>query len=388
MFAWKDWTLLRSVFLVVSLEHHEVPKLWTQKLQACELGTAEPAIQPLQLKLQQVTREDELRTVTCSGGCSGHGECKVGICDCETGKRHWPLLLLLGSPPMLLYKMEEHFDPARVEFIRTQSLPCCQRTAGGIVFSLSGVNEPRIERESSLGTSAATALNSWLKTARTVSKRRPVDELASLLSAAAMAAFALLEQISLAVCAEIGRELGVELSKMPTETSSTMRCIHYDRPLESRGFGDLQAPAEPPAAGTPVRLVGLAGSLACLNGLKGSVISTSPIAVSVAGAPQAVLHARGSQSVTVELANLRLLSSKAPGMYPAHTDSSLITVAPCSSAPGLEVKDLQTGEWFNVEEALQPEECLVFAGDPLVRATGRKNLASGSVCMERIGKAA
>jgi len=43
-------------------------------------------------------------------------------------KRHWPLLLLLGSPPMLLYKAEEHFDLAKVEFIRTQSLLCCQRT--------------------------------------------------------------------------------------------------------------------------------------------------------------------------------------------------------------------------------------------------------------------
>ena len=141
-----------------------------------------------------------------------------------------------------------------------------------------------------------------------------------------MAAFTLLEQICLAVCAEvcssgfvlhfscdlahsldlssknsrmherprktrpghiqscqIGQEIGVELSKMPSETSSTMRwsvchfhrffmfllfivslctvsrifdstwcssglfplsfkrrCIHYDRPFESRGFGDLQ----------------------------------------------------------------------------------------------------------------------------------------------------
>ena len=34
--------------------------------------------------------------------------------------------------------------------------------------------------------------------------------------------------------------------------------------------------------------------------------------------------------------NLRLLDSKAPGMYPAHTDSSLLTLAPKSSSPGLE----------------------------------------------------
>eukprot|EP00434_Breviolum_minutum_P021056 symbB.v1.2.018577.t1/scaffold1486.1/size115809/2 len=209
-----------------------------------------------------------------------------------------------------------------------------------------------------------------------------------------MAAFALLESISMAICAEIGRDIGMELSRMPSETSSTMRCLHYDRPLESRGFGDLQAPKEPPAVGTPVRLVGLAGSLASLNGLKadfykmgaGCVIQTSPVVVSLGGAPQAVLHATGSQSVTVELANLRLLCSQAPGMYPAHTDSSLLTLAPRSSAAGLEVKDLQTGEWFNVEEALQPEECLLFSGDPLDYASGHEYPAlmhRPAVCSQR-----
>ena len=52
---------------------------------------------------------------------------------------------------------------------------------------------------------------------------------------------------------QIGRELQQPLAAMPSETSSAMRhrsrvsrvtaarCIHYDRPMESRGDGDLEA---------------------------------------------------------------------------------------------------------------------------------------------------
>ncbi|CAE7213759.1 F6H1-1 [Symbiodinium necroappetens] len=69
---------------------------------------------------------------------------------------------------------------------------------------------------------------------------------------------------------------------------------------------------------------------------------------------------------------LRMLRPDSPGMYPAHTDSSLITVAPKSSAPGLEVKDLQTGEWFNVEDLLNDGEALLFVGDPLDYASGHR----------------
>lgn len=67
-----------------------------------------------------------------------------------------------------------------------------------------------------------------------------------------------------------------------------LRCLHYDRPLESRGFGDLQvcksperphlfgctrrrvlcqniwqAPKEPPAVGTPARAYHLAPTYIC-----------------------------------------------------------------------------------------------------------------------------
>jgi len=40
-------------------------------------------------------------------------------------------------------------------------------------------------------------------------------------------------------------------------------------------------------------------------------------------------------------------------------------VAPRSLAPGLEAKDLNTGEWFRIEERLQADECIVFVGDPI-----------------------
>lgn len=161
---------------------------------ACERGTAEPAIQPLQLKLQQVTKEDELRTVTCIGGCSGHGECKVGICDCETG---WQGTACNISAEAAQGSEEETLAPAAASWIATNAAVQSGRALRSsqsrihqdskpslLSTNVQGEVEPRIERESSLGTSAATALNSWLKTARTVSKRRPVDELASLLSSA------------------------------------------------------------------------------------------------------------------------------------------------------------------------------------------------------------
>ena len=34
------------------------------------------------------------------------------------------------------------------------------------------------------------------------------------------------------------------------------------------------------------------------------------------------------------------------GLYPTHTDSSLVTVGPVAEIAGLEVKDLRTGRWF------------------------------------------
>ncbi|CAE7448386.1 F6'H2 [Symbiodinium natans] len=191
----------------------------------------------------------------------------------------------------------------------------------------------------------------------------------------AMEAFALLEKVAIDFSAEIGHDVGLDLHRMPNDTSSTMRCIHYDRPLESRGATDLPQVAIPSiAVGAEVRLVNLQGGEATLNGCKGVVagMDKDDFQVSLAGAPEAVLSARGTRSIVVRQDKLRLLRPDAPGMYPAHTDSSLITVAPKSSAPGLEVKDLQTGEWFNIEDMLQVGEALLFVGDPLDYASGHR----------------
>ncbi|CAK9060225.1 Teneurin-1 (Ten-1) (Protein Odd Oz/ten-m homolog 1) (Tenascin-M1) (Ten-m1) (Teneurin transmembrane protein 1) [Cleaved into: Ten-1 intracellular domain (IDten-1) (Ten-1 ICD) [Durusdinium trenchii] len=341
--------------------------------------------QPLQLKLQQVSKEDEQHTVTCPGGC-GHGICKVGICDCDAG---WQGTSCSISDEAALQGLEEQAAlssvPAAASWIGTghadevgtralRAAPNQVTVPKTQLSAIQGQTEQGQRASSSFGVQAASALNRWLKSAKKVSSERPVDQLASLLSSAAMPAFALLERISCAVCTEVGRDLGIDLAQMPCETSSTMRCIHYDRPLESRGDGDLQAPARAPAIGTHVRLVGLQGAEASLNGLKGCVTDADAdtAVVSLSGAPEAVLHQRASETVTVQLGHLRVLWSQAPGMYPAHTDSSLVTLAPRSSAPGLEVKDLQTGEWFNVEEALLPDDCLLFVGDPLDYASAHQ----------------
>lgn len=190
----------------------------------------------------------------------------------------------------------------------------------------------------------------------------------------AMEAFAVLEKLALDFATQIGCDIGVDLQQMPSDTSSTMRCIHYDRPLESRGAADLpKVTGQHIAVGAEVRLVNLQGGEVALNGLKGTVTGMDEgFEVSLAGAPEAILSARGSKSITVGMDKLRMLRPDCPGMYPAHTDSSLITVAPKSSAPGLEVKDLQTGEWFNVEDLLNDGEALLFVGDPLDYASGHR----------------
>jgi len=163
---------------------------------ACELGAAELAVKPLQLQLQQVTKEDEERALTCMGGCSGHGECKVGICDCEAG---WQgTSCNISAEAALQGNAEEEQELAKVpsaaswiatsavsgRALRAPQLRTQDSKPSLLSTNIQGQTQPHVERESSLGTSAATALNAWLKTARKVSKGRPVDELASLLSAA------------------------------------------------------------------------------------------------------------------------------------------------------------------------------------------------------------
>jgi len=189
------------------------------------------------------------------------------------------------------------------------------------------------------------------------------------LAGQAMGAFRLLERLALQVTAEIGRDVGVDMAAMPDDTSPAMRCIHYDRPAKHRGPADFPGePPFPPPANTEVRTVGLQGADAILNGMRGKVRSADAEGASVAfdELPAAVLDARGgARELRVPLANLRLMRSNAPGIYPAHTDSSLVTVAPRSVAAGLEAKDLNTGEWFMIEERLKADECLVFVGDPI-----------------------
>jgi len=187
------------------------------------------------------------------------------------------------------------------------------------------------------------------------------------LAGEAMGAFQLLERLALRVVTEIGRDIGVDLAAMPSDSSPAMRCIHYDRPRENRGPSDSGVLSRPPPPGSQVRAVGLRGPEAALNGMKGRVRTSDEAGAVVAfeDLPAAVAAAcGGAENRHLAFENLRAVRSNAPGVYPAHTDSSLVTVAPRSSAAGLAAKDLNTGEWFLVEEQMHEDDCLVFVGDP------------------------
>jgi len=197
------------------------------------------------------------------------------------------------------------------------------------------------------------------------------------LAGQAMGAFRLLEQLASRIAAAIGNDIGVDLAGMPSESSPAMRCIHYDRPLDNRGARDDAAePPEPPPVGATVRVVGYEGADFPLNGMKATVEASDLEGAQVLAeeaTPRVVLQARGgSRSLRLPLKHLRLINPKAPGVYSAHTDSSLITVAPRSSASGLEAKNIRTGEWFMVEDYLQQDECLVFVGDPADYASAHR----------------
>jgi hypothetical protein len=49
-------------------------------------------------------------------------------------------------------------------------------------------------------------------------------------------------------------------------------------------------------------------------------------------------------------------------IWPPHTDSSLITIAPRSSLAALEMKRFDTGEWVCPEQAMADDEVVVFMG--------------------------
>lgn len=50
-------------------------------------------------------------------------------------------------------------------------------------------------------------------------------------------------------------------------------------------------------------------------------------------------------------------------IWPAHSDSSLITIAPRSTLPALEMKRFDTGEWVCPEDFMGEEHMAVFMGD-------------------------
>jgi len=55
--------------------------------------------------------------------------------------------------------------------------------------------------------------------------------------------------------------------------------------------------------------------------------------------------------------------------FPTHTDGTLLTLAPRGSCAGLLIRDYSTGEWISVEEDMEEDEAILFAGDALAFCT-------------------
>ena len=51
--------------------------------------------------------------------------------------------------------------------------------------------------------------------------------------------------------------------------------------------------------------------------------------------------------------------------FPAHVDSSLLTLAPRASCSGLSVRDYAGGRWIRIERHMADDEALLFCGDPI-----------------------
>ena len=56
--------------------------------------------------------------------------------------------------------------------------------------------------------------------------------------------------------------------------------------------------------------------------------------------------------------------------YPAHCDLGLLTLAPRATLPGLLVQDVGRGEWVAVEELMECDEAILFAGSTLAEMGG------------------
>lgn len=51
--------------------------------------------------------------------------------------------------------------------------------------------------------------------------------------------------------------------------------------------------------------------------------------------------------------------------FPAHTDSTLLTLAPASCVSGLAVRDFATSRWLRIERVMAEDEAILFCGDAL-----------------------
>lgn len=56
--------------------------------------------------------------------------------------------------------------------------------------------------------------------------------------------------------------------------------------------------------------------------------------------------------------------------YPPHADLGLLTIAPRASVPGLMVQVQSTGEWLPIEERMEEDEVILFAGSTLTELSG------------------
>lgn len=73
----------------------------------------------------------------------------------------------------------------------------------------------------------------------------------------------------------------------------------------------------------------------------------------------------GAQLKTIPKSERREASRRLMAGFPAHVDSSLLTLAPSGSCSGLSVRDYATNQWIRIERHLAPDEAVLFCGDPI-----------------------